>query len=111
MGRDGPRTTGDGRSGPEPLGEILARLFTSKGWGRQSERRRLETAWAAAAGPEVAGRTRVGSLRRGVLEVEVGSGALLHELASFHKRSLLEGLKKQLPGTPLRDIKFRSGVI
>jgi predicted nucleic acid-binding Zn ribbon protein len=97
------------RSGPEPLGEILSRLFTARGWGRRGERQRLEDAWRAAAGEDVAAKTRVGSLRRGVLEIEVGNGVLMQELASFRKRKLLEDLKAKLPGTPLRELKFRAG--
>ena len=40
--------------GPEPLGEILSRLFTANGWGRKQDRLRLEQAWAEAVGPEFA---------------------------------------------------------
>jgi len=102
---------GGERSGPEPLGEILGRLFTARGWGRRGERQRLEDAWRSAAGPDVAAKTRLGSLKRGVLEIEVGNGALMQELSSFRKRKLLDDLKEKLPGTPLRDLKFRSGVV
>ena len=59
----------DGNKGPENLADVLARLFTARGWGRRSERVRLEAAWAEAVGPEYLPETRVGGLRRGVLEV------------------------------------------
>ena len=32
--------------GPEPLSEVLSRLFAARGWGRQQDRLRLERAWA-----------------------------------------------------------------
>jgi len=96
--------------GPEPLGEILSRVFTARGWGRRQDRLRLERAWADAVGPEYAPHTRLGGLRRGVLEVEVLSGVLLQELAHFHKRKLLERLRERLPGTTLTDLRFRAGV-
>src|SRR5947209_13939183 len=89
--------------GPEPLGEILSRVFTARGWGRKQDRLRLERAWAEAAGPEFAPHTRLGAMRRGVLDVEVLSAVLLQELAHFHKRRLLERLREQLPGTTLSD--------
>ena len=89
----------DREKGPEKLGDILGRLFTARGWGRTSERQRLETAWATAAGADIAGKCRVVALRRGTLEVEVTAGALLQELASFHKKRLLEAMKAALPGT------------
>ena len=108
---NGPRTTDHGPKGPELLSEVLARLFTARGWGRRQARLHLERAWAEAVGPEFAAQTRVVALRRGVLEVVVANGVLLQELAHFHKRRLLEGLRGRLPGTTLTDLRFRAGVI
>ncbi len=95
-------------TGPENLSDILAKLFAARGWGRKNERVRLEDAWRETAG-EHAIETRVASMRRGVLEVEVKNGVLLQELAQFHKRRLLADLRKRLPGTAVTDIKFRAG--
>jgi predicted nucleic acid-binding Zn ribbon protein len=103
--REGPER------GPERLGEILSRLFAARGWGRRQGRLHLEKAWAEAAGPEFAAHTRPAALRRGVLEVVVDNAVLLQELAHFHKRRLLEQLRRQLPGTPLTDLRFRAGVM
>jgi predicted nucleic acid-binding Zn ribbon protein len=97
--------------GPERLGEILSRLFTAHGWGRRQDRLRLERAWAEAVGPERARQTQVNALRRGVLEVAVGNAVLLQELAHFHKRRLLEQLRRLLPGTTVTDLRFRAGVV
>jgi predicted nucleic acid-binding Zn ribbon protein len=97
--------------GPELLGEVLSRLFTANGWGRKQDRLRLERAWAEAVGPEFAPQTRVGALKRGVLEVDVGNAVLLQELAHYHKRHVLERLRERLPGTKLTDLRFRAGVI
>jgi predicted nucleic acid-binding Zn ribbon protein len=94
--------------GPERLGEILSRLFAARGWGRRQERLRLEKAWAEAAGPDAARQTRVGGLRRGVLEVEVGSAVLLQELAHYHKRRLLAELRRTIAVT---DLRFRAALI
>jgi predicted nucleic acid-binding Zn ribbon protein len=102
----------DGKErGPESLGEVLSRLFTARGWGRRQGRLHLEKAWAEAVGPEHAAHTRAGALRRGVLEVVVDNAVLLQELAHFHKRRLLEQLRRRLPGTPLTDLRFRAGVL
>jgi predicted nucleic acid-binding Zn ribbon protein len=94
---------------PEPIKEILARLFTARGWGRRQARLHLERAWTAAVAHEHAAHTRVLRLHRGVLEVEVSSAALMQELAHFHKRRLLEVLRDKLPGQPLKDLRFRAG--
>ena len=99
--------------GPESLGEILSRLFTARGWGRRQDRLRLEEAWAAAmaACGLAVDQTQVAALRRGVLEVVVGSGVLLQEMAHYHKRHLLEQLRGRLPGTTVTDLRFRAGVV
>jgi predicted nucleic acid-binding Zn ribbon protein len=97
--------------GPEPLSEILSRLFTARGWGRRQNRIQLEQAWTEAAGADIAAHTWPGALRRGVLEVLVDNAVLLQELAHFHKRRLLEQLRQRLPGTPLTDLRFRAGVL
>lgn len=94
--------------GPENIGDVLGRLFTARGWGRLSERSRLEGVWAEVAA-EWPGQTRVLSLRRGVLEVEVRNGVLVQELTQFHKRKLLGELRKKLPGQTLTDLKFKAG--
>jgi hypothetical protein len=101
------------REGPEVLGEILSRLFTSRGWGRRQDRLRLEDAWSAAvAACGLAPRdTKVIALRCGVLEVAVGSGVLLQELAHYHKRRLLEQLRGRLTGTVVTDLRFRAGLV
>jgi predicted nucleic acid-binding Zn ribbon protein len=95
--------------GPEPVGEILSRLFAVRGWGRRQDRLRIEEAWTAAVGPAGAEHTCVGSLRRGVLEVLVDNAVLFQELANFQKRRLLEQLRAALPGTSIADVRFRMG--
>ena len=95
-------------SGPEPIGEVLSRLFIARGWGRKQDRLRLEQAWVVAAGPEAAANTRVGAFRRGVLEIEVVGAVLMQELTHFRKRPVLEKLREQLPSVTVSDLRFRA---
>ena len=95
--------------GPEPLAEILSRLFAARGWGRRQERLRLEQAWAAVIDGPTAGQTHVGAFRRGVLDIVVDNAVLLQELAHYQKRRLLEGLRNRLPGVTVNDLRFRAG--
>ena len=88
--------------GPERLGEILSRLFTTRGWGRRQARLHLEKAWENAIGQQYALQTRLTGITRGILEIEVESAVLLQELAHFQKRQLLEKMRLALPS-------FRSG--
>ena len=95
--------------GPEPLSEILSRLFAARGWGRQQDRLRLERAWEAAVGPEYVHITRVAGFRRNVLEVEVKGAVPMQELSQFHKKKVLERLRKALTGVTIADLRFRAG--
>lgn len=96
------------RQGPEMLREILGRLLVERGWGARQSRWRLESAWRDAAGPELADKTVVGAVRRGVLEIFVLDAVTRHQL-TFAKDQLLADLRAQSAGAAIRDLKFRLG--
>jgi predicted nucleic acid-binding Zn ribbon protein len=97
--------------GPKPLSEILGHLFASRGYGRLQAMGELEFAWNAAVGEPGYRQTRVGGVRRGVLNVTVANPSLLEELSTFQKPTLLAALRREAPGTPIHDIRFRVGPI
>jgi hypothetical protein len=94
---------------PEPIKEVLARLFTSRGWGRRQGRLHLERAWTEAVGPEYNAHTRVLGLKRGIFEIEVDSAVLVQELMHYHKKRLLDILRKTLVGQTIKELRFRVG--
>jgi len=98
------------RKGPEPIADILSELFAKRGYARVRSGAALEEAWRQSAGEAFAEETRVGGLRRGVLEVVVANSTLLQEL-QFAKQFLLEGLKSRLPDEPVKDLRFRVGSV
>lgn len=91
--------------------EILARLFTARGWGRRQARLHLERAWSEAVGSDYNLHTRVLGLKRGIFEVEADSGVLVQELMHYHKRRLLEALRLKLPGQIIKELRFKVGKI
>jgi hypothetical protein len=95
------------RGAPQPLGDVLSRLMALRGYGRVRTRRQLADVWRAAAGEKIAARTTVMGLRHGVLQIGVSNAALLGELTSFHRHSLLESLQKSNGDYAIRDLKFR----
>jgi predicted nucleic acid-binding Zn ribbon protein len=99
------------RRGPRPLSEILGELFTVRGYGRLRARQELEDAWNAAVGEPSCRQTRLGEVRRGVLNVTVAHSTLLEELAAFRKSALLEALRSGAPATTIHDIRFRVGEV
>jgi predicted nucleic acid-binding Zn ribbon protein len=95
--------------GPEPLKEVLARLFTARGWGRRQGRLHLERAWTNSVGSDFDEHTRVLGVKRGVLEIEVDSAVLLQELKGFHKQRLLQSLREKLPKEKIKELRFKIG--
>jgi predicted nucleic acid-binding Zn ribbon protein len=94
---------------PEPIKEILARLFSARGWGRRQARLHLERAWTEAVGAAYDPHTRVLGLKRGVFEIEADSAVLVQELMHYHKRRLLAELREKLPGQTIKELRFRVG--
>jgi predicted nucleic acid-binding Zn ribbon protein len=71
----------------------------------------LEDAWNAAVGEPSCRQTRLGEVRRGVLNVTVAHSTLLEDLAAFRKPDLLAALRSGAPATTIHDIRFRVGAI
>jgi predicted nucleic acid-binding Zn ribbon protein len=97
--------------GPKPLSEILGDLFASRGYGRLQALGELESAWNRAVGEPGCRQTKLGGVRRGTLNVTVAHPGLLEELSNFRKSDLLAALRRDAPGTPILDIRFRVGPI
>jgi predicted nucleic acid-binding Zn ribbon protein len=99
------------RRGPRPLSDILGELFTVRGYGRLRARQELEDAWNTAVGEPYCRQTRLGEVRRGVLNVTVAHSTLLGELSAFRKPALLSALRSGAPATTIHDIRFRVGTV
>jgi predicted nucleic acid-binding Zn ribbon protein len=96
--------------GPQPIGNILADLMARRGFARFQSSAACERAWCEAAGEFAARFTRVGSVRRGKLEVTVANSTLVQEL-TFQKPALLETLARLMPDERIVDLYFRVGPI
>ena len=99
------------RQGPRALSAILGELFTVRGYGRLRTLGELEKAWNQAVGEPYCCQTRVGDVRRGVLNVTVAHPTLLEELMAFRKPELLNALRNSALAMTIRDIRFRVGPV
>jgi hypothetical protein len=95
------------KHGPKKIGDLLPGLLADYGLPSVTAREELELAWTAAAGDLVASRTKVGALRRGVLEIFVSDPILLQELEGFEKQRLLADLKERLYHNRIDGLRFR----
>ena len=107
--RDEPKWRGTRKLGDLVRSVLKQYRVGPRGGNKGSGLRRVQQAWAEAAGSEIAEHTRLASCDRGVLVIEVDSAPLLHELAVYMKRDLLAVLCKKAD-VPVTDLKFRPGV-
>jgi predicted nucleic acid-binding Zn ribbon protein len=96
--------------GPEKIGNVLGELMARQGYARVQSSGAREAAWRQAAGELAAQYTRVGSVRRGKLEVVVANSTLMQEL-TYQKTDLLSSLAELLPDETINDLRFRVGAI
>jgi predicted nucleic acid-binding Zn ribbon protein len=94
---------------PEPIGELIQPLLKELKIVGRRVGKELHRVWLETAGPDLAHRTRLVSLRSGKLVVEVDSAALLQELQSFRAPELLARLRDLMPNPPVNEIRFRLG--
>jgi predicted nucleic acid-binding Zn ribbon protein len=94
--------------GPDPrsLAESLSELAALRGLARSGGDRQLAEIWDSVAGPEVALRTRVMGIKRGVLQVGVDNAPLLSELTAFRQADFLKSLQTRHADLKIRGIKF-----
>lgn len=97
-------------SKPRQIGELIAELLTRRNYGKVQTQQQFIEAWEAAVEPSLASQTRVGSIRKGTLEVTVSNSTLVQEL-SFRQHEILRQLQEKLPDEKLEKIRFRVGPI
>ena len=95
------------RHGAQPISDILSELVSRRGFARLRSQQHVEDAWNKAIGEPGSKYTRLGAVRRGVMEILVANSVLLQELAGFHKQPLLRKLQDLLGPSAVRDLRFR----
>jgi len=92
---------------PQRLADAITHLINVRGLARSRGREQLEQIWGEIAGSAIAGRTQVTGIKRGVLHVAVANAAMLQELVSFHRESLLREINERHASLGIRELKFR----
>lgn len=90
---------------PRRLGDVVAEVLRRCVRPRRRALGELALAWARAAGPEVARRSRPVGFRAGRLTVAFDSSALRQEVASFRAEEILRRLREEAPGTAVSSLK------
>lgn len=94
----------------ERMGDLVNRLIAQRGIAAQQASAEWTTAWQTAVGEKLAKHTRLGNLKRGVLDVVVENSIVMQEL-TFRKRELVDKLRQITETTQVTSLRFRVGKI
>jgi predicted nucleic acid-binding Zn ribbon protein len=95
---------------PQRIADTLSTLMARRGYAQLEATQERESAWKSAVGDPLACHTRVGNIRRGIVEVIVSNSAALQEL-TFRKAELMGKLATALPDQKIKDVRFRIGTL
>ena len=90
------------------LGHALDLFLKKSGLGVLAKYPAIQGAWDSVVGPELSGRMRISSFRRGVLEIAVDSSALLTEVG-FFRGAILEDIRQRVKKPFVSRISFVLG--
>lgn len=93
--------------GPRPLSEVISKIIAMRGLARSHGNVQLEDIWQEVAGERIGNQTKPTGVKKGVLQIGVANAAMLGELTSFHKPSLLSTLQEEHADQNIQDIKFK----
>lgn len=93
--------------GPQGLQDSLREVIARRRIGRVLVAQELSQLWLKCVESSVGDRTRVVSLRNGILLIEVSDSVLRSELASFQARSIQKKLVSLRPDLEIKSLKFR----
>ncbi|MGN6547143.1 MAG: DUF721 domain-containing protein [Aureliella sp.] len=97
---------GNTRIFARPIGSVMRKLLSEKGYGAVESAQELLDAWPGLAGERLAKVTRPGRVAKGVLLVEVANSQALQEI-HFEKIKILKAIQRDLPAYKVIDLRFR----
>jgi predicted nucleic acid-binding Zn ribbon protein len=92
------------------IADVLSSLLARSGHTKLITHGNLANAWQQSLSANLAKHTRIGAVKRGILEVIVRNSAVLQEL-TFDKLSLLKRLQSNASDQNIKDLRFRVGAI
>ena len=93
--------------GPRKIGDVLGDLLAQRGYAQIKSIDDCLAVWQEVAG-ELSKHALPGTLKRGVLQINVRNSSALQEL-TFRKKELIRGLCRGLPHHRIVDLRFRIG--
>jgi hypothetical protein len=85
---------------------LVNRLVSERGYAAVQGGEAIREAWDQVVGREIAGQTKPGNLRAGVLHIHVADSLTLQEL-HFRKKQILQRLQSVNKELRISDLKFK----
>ena len=98
------------RRKPKTAVNLINQIISRRGIAAEKSNNQLQGIWDSIVPMEVANQTRVGTVKRRVLEITVGNSGLM-QILGFSKDEYLTQLNHQLGNQDIKDIRFRIGRI
>ena len=95
---------------PKSARDLINTVVIKRGIAAEKSNNEIGRIWCNVVGENISNQTRPGSLKRGVLEVVVGSSSLMQQLG-FFKDDYLEQINLKLKKSEIKDLRFRLGRI
>ena len=96
------------KKNPVLVGDVIKKVLDRL---KRDDKDWLIKLWQKTAGPELSQHTKVKSLRKRKLTIEVENSSWLYEMSVRHKTRLLKELKSYMGEKKLKEMRFRVGKI
>lgn len=94
---------------PKRALNLVNDLISRRGLAAEKSDAKLQGVWDGVVGMNIANQTRVASLRRGVLVVDVSNSSLM-QMLEFKRQDYIQEINEQLQSS-IKDLRFRIGSI
>ena len=98
------------RRRPKKAGDVINKLMARKGYNQNESILNLQADWESVLNEKLKNKSRVLKIRRGCLEVIVGSSILNQEF-NFQKKNFIRKMKQTPSGKNIKDIRFQVGEV
>lgn len=93
---------------PKAIANVVNKIVVKRGFAETKCSAQLETVWQEVAGKQMAEQTRLGNVRKGVLDVFVKSSSAMQHY-SMLKSTLVQNFKNKYPEAGIENIRFKIG--
>jgi predicted nucleic acid-binding Zn ribbon protein len=90
----------------QSIQSLVNRLVSERGYAAVQGGEAIREAWDSVVGKEIAGQTKPGNLRGGVLHIHVADSLTLQEL-HFRKKQILQKLQTGHQELRIAELKFK----